>query len=1009
MRKIFYFLICMMLGFVQLNAQTLQQKFYVDFGPNDVTNGNITTSPDVNGNYWNNLTDNTVAGNIAIVNSTNAATGFRLLVTKAMSKNGILSGGLTAPGTTLLGEYAIATATQDYFFTTNASTPGAFKLTGLNPSKAYKFYIFGSRNTTEPRIAKYTLTGINSAIGNLQTSGTNLGGTGYNGNNSTVYASDLIYPNASGEITLDLAVSSGTYAHINLMKVEEYTAGQIDATSITISGNNISSTGATSQMSAQITPSNATVKTVSWKVDDETVAYIDANGLLYPKKNGAVTVTATLTQTSSTITVTKQITISNQLAALYFSGSNTENGDNIGSAIPMKMVTGFNGIVTPVFEIYTSLKSDGTFNFYTSQDQSATVFGAGATSGTIQAGGAGIDPAESGPVLITVNLSTNTYTILPITKWSVVGSTIVSGWGGDVPLTYQGNGVWSGLVDMTVTTTETPRFVLRANGNWSYVLKRVQGTSHTVRMESQASANGYTVEDIPLGYGLVNVTVDLRNYTYSVACPSIDNYRIAWMGSSVANGQGATNMQGYRYLYTQELAQRFADNKGYNWSVGNISVNGNSTLNLLSRWESDLTPQCSKYVVYALSLGNEGIHEATDKQAIFNQFKTNMQTLIDMARASGKYPLVTNNYTRADFDLTDYSYIRQMNMLIHEWDVPSVNMLGAIDDGTGKWPVGYQSDVYHPNDAGHAEFSYAIVPSLFDAIQNGKSLPQKVSGTYLTLGKSVSTDRLTFIPENLIHPFTISFDVRTTGTGIISSFDQAGQTGSLTITDAGVLQYSSPNGGIITGTTVVNDGQWHKVTLTHFYARGETLLYSDAMESGRLSEKLLADKFSLNDVNAPAVIDYRELFFYRSGMNSDELTGLNSGKMLKSSLEIYAPLDGQAVLGTNALVNQAQSTNTVQRVQQVTTGVSENTTTGRIRISPNPAQNEVTIDGLTSDRPYDYSVYKLDGQIVLNGQLSDKKEINITSLSPMQYVLVIKGVGNSISQGFKFTKADTIK
>ena len=37
-----------------------------------------------------------------------------------------------------------------------------------------------------------------------------------------------------------------------------------------------------------------------------------------------------------------------------------------------------------------------------------------------------------------------------------------------------------------------------------------------------------------------------------------------------------------------------------------------------------------------------------------------------------------------------YSYVKQMNLLIHQWDVASVNTLGAIDDGTGKWATGYQ-------------------------------------------------------------------------------------------------------------------------------------------------------------------------------------------------------------------------------------------------------------------------------------------------------------------------------
>lgn len=57
-------------------------------------------------------------------------------------------------------------------------------------------------------------------------------------------------------------------------------------------------------------------------------------------------------------------------------------------------------------------------------------------------------------------------------------------------------------------------------------------------------------------------------------------------------------------------------------------------------------------MIFGLSLGNEGIHGATDQQAIYNQFKDNMQTLIKKAREDGKYPVMMNNYTRGDFEQT---------------------------------------------------------------------------------------------------------------------------------------------------------------------------------------------------------------------------------------------------------------------------------------------------------------------------------------------------------------------
>jgi hypothetical protein len=58
----------------------------------------------------------------------------------------------------------------------------------------------------------------------------------------------------------------------------------------------------------------------------------------------------------------------------------------------------------------------------------------------------------------------------------------------------------------------------------------------------------------------------------------------------------------------------------------------------------------------------------------------------------------------------DYEYVRRANVEQAQWDVPTVNVLGAIDDGKGHWALGW--DDKHPQASGHAEFAYSFVPSL---------------------------------------------------------------------------------------------------------------------------------------------------------------------------------------------------------------------------------------------------------------------------------------------------------
>ncbi|WP_163399009.1 right-handed parallel beta-helix repeat-containing protein [Flavobacterium fluviatile] len=76
---------------------------------------------------------------------------------------------------------------------------------------------------------------------------------------------------------------------------------------IEIQGTDITS-GVTGQMTAKVTPDNATDKSVIWKVSDATIADISATGLITAKKNGTITVTATANDKSAVV-VTKVINV----------------------------------------------------------------------------------------------------------------------------------------------------------------------------------------------------------------------------------------------------------------------------------------------------------------------------------------------------------------------------------------------------------------------------------------------------------------------------------------------------------------------------------------------------------------------------------------------------------------------------------------------------------------------------------------------------------------------------
>lgn len=215
----------------------------LDFGRHDGTNGAATASPDANGNYWNNLSPATASSSSLVavnstfgpfVTTTNTPTTVGIKVTSGTGTslgywecNGILNGGLTTPSSSLLGDFAVATATEDYWFvaqgTANQSAV-TLDITGLDPTKSYNFRMFGTRNTdaNTTRTTRYTLTGANTGTDVLQTSGPSAGSAGHPyGNDDTISSINGIQPTASGIVTTKLEVVNGSFAYLAAMEITE--------------------------------------------------------------------------------------------------------------------------------------------------------------------------------------------------------------------------------------------------------------------------------------------------------------------------------------------------------------------------------------------------------------------------------------------------------------------------------------------------------------------------------------------------------------------------------------------------------------------------------------------------------------------------------------------------------------------------------------------------------------------------------------------------------------------
>ena len=93
--------------------------------------------------------------------------------------------------------------------------------------------------------------------------------------------------------------------------------------------------------------------------------------------------------------------------------------------------------------------------------------------------------------------------------------------------------------------------------------------------------------------------------------------------------------------------------------------------------------------------------------------------------------------------------------------------------------------------------------------------------------------------------------------------------------------------------------------MTSYYAQRRTILYVDKTKAGEVGERLARiETVSVGDETKSREVS--ELSFWRSGMTPEEINAVCDGRMLKSSLEIYAPLGGK-----NDMTNLAQSTNSL--------------------------------------------------------------------------------------------------
>lgn len=377
--------------------------------------------------------------------------------------------------------------------------------------------------------------------------------------------------------------------------------------------------------------------------------------------------------------------------------------------------------------------------------------------------------------------------------------------------------------------------------------------------------------------------------------------KITVFGSSVAGGAVAQNNCGYWYMLKNILRHR-------GFEVSSCSRDGDRTTRILDRFP-DLLGHKADYVFIGLSLDNEGIREKDQagRDKIYEQFSTGMLGLIKLMRENNMKPAVGLCYAHSYYSPEEYEYVKRMNVLMNSWDVPSANFLGAIDDGAGRWAKGYANDPGHPNTEGHAEMFYAIVPTLFEAMEQGIPIPKKSAGNgLLRLGnKDGVWSYLEFTSKNTIHSFSLGFFVHSNNDGTLAAIEGKNSVATVEMKD-GTFAYLSSNGKSTGSAIDGTDGRWHHIVVSHRYAHGETLFFVDGDFIGSVKERFAPRKFTLGAKNLKEA-NFKELLIYRSALNDLEVKTIGQGTLLQASLEVYAPLEEHIFNRNKSVKNLAQS------------------------------------------------------------------------------------------------------
>lgn len=223
--------------------------------------------------------------------------------------------------------------------------------------------------------------------------------------------------------------------------------------------------------------------------------------------------------------------------------------------------------------------------------------------------------------------------------------------------------------------------------------------------------------------------------------------KLMFIGSSVCRGTGATSERGHVYDKIQRLSTTAE-------SVVNRCIGSTSTGTWISTHYDAVTADGLGYgnTYIGLSIGNE---PGSD----YSLYTTNYPTLIDKIRnGNNDVKIIAGScYARSGQNAQYYIDVKDSVSFMETTTANySVNLLGALDDGTGGIISALDADGAHPNDIGHPHMDSASSDYVLENIDiYDKSLiPNSMYNTtsYLYKPDALTPNaHLITTPDNLLH------------------------------------------------------------------------------------------------------------------------------------------------------------------------------------------------------------------------------------------------------------------